>query len=313
MYNKLNYHKMKSGKIRFLHTEKELPNTLVRLGLKCNEKCLFCNVCENSDDKNGLKYVLSVVNSLPAGTRLSLSGGEPTVYDWLPGVIEYAAKRGIQTELQTNGIVLADEKKVAELKRAGLNYAFVSLHSHAAIIHDFLTNVKGSFDKCVKAVKNFNKHEIFVSVNPVLTTANYHNLEEYVSFVNDVLSVKVISLSVVQPRGRAENNKVLVPDYSMLGDEVEKALKKAKTLGIKIINPVCGLPLCVGGWQKYLSNCVEYAKGNNDIPFTEGKVKPKKCVECVLSKYCAGVWEEYLALYGDVALKPVNKIPKFYE
>ena len=39
-----------------------------------------------------------------------------------------------------------------------------------------------------------------------------------------------------------------------------------------------------------------------------GRLKTKKCKNCVLHKYCEGIWKEYFNRRGDEELKPIKKI-----
>jgi len=141
----------------------------------------------------------------------------------------------------------------------------------------------------------------------VLTTANYHGVADYVRFAGRRLGVRSISLSVVQPRGLALKNQALVPDYRVLNIPVRSAIKAARDEGVHIVNPVCGLPLCAGGWYRYPERCVEYSLGELGLPFTCPKVKAPACRKCAASAYCAGVWAEYPRLRGFGALKPLTK------
>lgn len=285
----------------------DLPNPVIRLGLACNEKCLFCNVPPESSEISGKEYAKKQILSAKPGSCVSLSGGEPTLYPFLLELVELAAKRGVVPELQTNAVLLSDASRVSQLAAAGLKIAFVSLHSHIAVIHDFLTGTKGSWEKGIFGIHNLVKAGIFVSVNTVLTSANYAGIADFSVFLSRRLNVKHLSLSVVQPRGRAWANNVLVPDYSLLEKPVRKALQIASSENLKIINPICGLPLCIGGWEDCPNQAMEYVQGCFNEKFCPGKIQVAKCCGCTAKKYCGGVWQEYYELRGDSALKPFSK------
>ena len=283
-----------------------IPRQVVRLGLACNEKCLFCKVPPDSGEAAGPAHTLRAIKAAGRGGRLSISGGEPTLCPQLARLIACAGKLGVDVELQTNGLRLAAAGEVEKLVSAGLRNAFVSLHSHIPLIHDFLTGVKGGHVKCVAAVRRLVANGVKVALNPVVTAANYRDLAGYVKFAAE-LGVQSISLSVVQPRGLALRNSALVPDYRKLRVPVRAALKAAAGAGIPVRNPICGLPLCVGGWHKYPDLCVEYSQGKLGLPFIEGKVKMPGCAKCAASAYCGGVWREYLVLRGAGALRPLRR------
>ena len=289
--------------------EKDLPNPVIRLGLACNEKCLFCNVPPESGEICGRQYAQDVISNAMPGSCVSISGGEPTLYSFLPDIIRTAAERGVATELQTNAVLLADPEKVKILAEAGLNQAFVSLHSHISRIHDFLTGLEGSWERCVVGIKNLRDAEIPVNINIVLTSVNYFGISDFIVFIARRLGVRLLSLSVVQPRKRAFKNKALVPDYSKLDNPVRIAVKVAEQEGLRLINPICGLPLCIGGWEKYLSLCTEYVQCCAGKKFCAGKIHAPKCKDCTAGKYCGGVWQEYYEIHGDSMLKPLSRLP----
>lgn len=291
------------------YDEKDLPNPVIRLGLACNEKCIFCNVPPESREISGEEYARRQIISAHPGSCVSFSGGEPTLYSFLPRLIEFAVERGIVPELQTNAVLLSDSEYVRKLADAGLKMAFVSLHSHIAGIHDFLTGVKGSWEKGICGIHNLLESGIHVSINAVISSVNYAHISDFVLFLSRRLGVRQLSLSVVQPRGRAWSNKAIVPDYSLLDKPVRNALKTADNEHLMIINPICGLPMCIGGWNEYRKLCTEYVQYCAGKKFCAGKIHAPKCKDCMAGKYCAGVWQEYYDLKGDSALKPFNETP----
>lgn len=286
-----------------------ISNPIVRLGLLCNEHCLFCNVPPESNEISGESYAKKSIMNLSPGTCVSISGGEPSLYSSLPDILYLARQRGIRTEIQTNAVLLADMKKVQALTEAGLNQAFVSLHSHISQIHDFLTGLKGSWVKSVMGIKNLLVSGIDVNINAVITTVNYSSISDFIIFLSRRLKIKTLSLSIVQPRNRAFKNKILVPKYSVLDEPVRRALTIAQEEGVRLINPICGLPMCIGGWENSPELCMEYMQGKQGQCFVAGKIHPQCCEKCKAIKYCAGVWKEYLYIHGASSLKPFKTFP----
>lgn len=300
--------------------EKNIPYKLLRLGLECNANCLFCNVPSESyplekmsteNAKREIAHLISADNEL----RMDISGGEPTLRKDLEELIQYARKKGAKIiQLQTNGILLSDRKYVRDLKSAGLDKAFVALHSSNPGIHEYLVGKKGSFARCIMGIRNLLDQGIEVVLNPVITTKNYKCLPDYIEFIKENFpQIKSMSLSVVQPRGRVKKNKYLVPRYRTISPYVRKALRAAKKYGLIVCNPFCGLPLCIGGWHRYLEHCAEYSENalRPEIKVMQrdsnlGKIKGIMCAECDLNNFCNGVWKEYIELYDFSDLSPVK-------
>lgn len=308
--------------------EENLPYSLLRLGLKCNANCLFCNVppefFEFSEEPSTQQAKKEIKNltKLNQQVRLSLTGGEPTLRLDLPELIKHAKENKIKIiEIQTNALILADEEYVRRLREAGLNKAFVGLHSHLPQIHDYLVGLRGAFRKCLAGIKNLIKEDIEVILNPVITTKSYKTLPGFVKFIKkEIPEVQCLSLSVVQPRGRAWINKEIVPRYRIISPYIEKALALGKRFGIIINNPYCGLPFCIGGWWRYLDQCVEFSekyleknKKNLIKSYTlpaADKIKSPKCLLCDLDEFCNGVWREYAQIHSLSDLTPIHLRPR---
>jgi len=301
--------------------KQNLPYKILRLGLTCNAKCLFCNVpaelfLSKEMSTHEAKAEIERLVSLNKGMKLDITGGEPTIRKDLPELVRYASRNGIKIiQVQTNGILLANKSYVKNLKAAGLNKVFVGLHSHIPKIHDYLVGLSGASKKCIQGIENSLESDIEVILNPVITTKSYKKLPNYIKFIKGNFSQVIsISLSVVQPRGRAWLNRYLVPRYGIIDPYIKEALRLGNKYKLIINNPYCGLPLCIGGWYKYLEQCVEYCENilkkrkiSGDISVSQDKIKAAHCAECDLNKFCNGVWREYSLFYPLSDLKPIRK------
>jgi len=304
--------RLNNGKKR--HDPREdVPYELVRLGYACNERCLFCNVeclpeerkLDDSVLRNAMKAAL--LSGGRPGARISISGGEPGLYKGLPALIKlFKSKQAERVEVQTNALCFADRALAVSAAAAGATSAFVSLHSHSAGVHDKLTGVKGAHARCLRGIDNLLSCGLEVVLNPVLCSHNYRGAGKYLAFVVARFpEIKTISLSVVQPRGRVRANRRLVPDYADISRYVSAALSYAEKAGMTVNNPICGLPLCVGGWHERMDRCVESSLSKINLRQSNGKVQPPLCSSCSVRGYCGGVWSEYLGIHGMSGLKPV--------
>ncbi len=285
---------------------------LLRLGLGCNAACLFCNV---PWEQGGFPLRMSTQEAKRAilgisscAERLDLSGGEPTLRPDLEELISRARASGIKiVELQTNGILLR-RPRIKALRLAGLTHAFVGLHSQNPKLHDFLVRFPGAFKACLEAVRGLLEEGLEVTLNPVVTALSFRLLPGYMEFAARALpGLASVSLSVVQPHGRAWRNRFLLPRYGELSPFVELALEKAGSLGLLVNNPYCGLPLCIGGWHRRLSSCVEYCEAELGRKEDAMKFHPQACSACFLRSRCGGVWRDYPALHPLCDLRPVPR------
>ena len=279
---------------------------LLRLTMACNERCPFCNV-PAEDYRPTLtppwEMVAEQLEAFVASGQktLTISGGEPTLLRRrLLRLIGEAQDAGVPfVELQTNAILI-DAPYAAALAEKGLTSAFVSLLSDVPALHDELAGLEGAYHRCLRGIDAMLDAGIRVTLNPVLARQTEGRLVDFISFVARRLPrVRSISLSAVQPHGRAANTPELMPDYAVLGPQVPVARRAAADHGIELLNPYCGLPLCIG-WSEGLDNCVEAiearAGGWQARPGIDNqgdKSHGAPCAPCALRAWCGGAWHAY--------------------
>jgi glycosyltransferase involved in cell wall biosynthesis/phenylacetate-coenzyme A ligase PaaK-like adenylate-forming protein/MoaA/NifB/PqqE/SkfB family radical SAM enzyme len=87
--------------------------------------------------------------------RLDISGGEPTLYKNLIGLIKAGKEYGWYINLNTNGSLI-NEDYAKRLIDAGLDSVSISIYSAVPQIHDEMRNCEGLWKKATEAVKTFN-------------------------------------------------------------------------------------------------------------------------------------------------------------
>ncbi len=301
--------------------ESHLTKGLVRLTMVCNERCPFCNV--PAEDFPAAPTPEEVIDGQIAallaegGRTLTISGGEPTLLRRrLLNTIRRARAAGVPlVELQTNAILISPDYAAA-MAEAGLTSAFVSLLSHVAEHHDLLAGLDGAFPRCLAGLDALLAAGVRVTLNPVLAAPTQTLLPDYLRFVAERLpGVRSVSVSAVQPHGRARANLHLLPDYALLGPAVREAQGLASALGIELLNPYCGLPLCVG-WADAQDRSVEALEAEIggaralNIQNEHNKRQGAPCLRCALRTRCGGAWVEYWAERGGSGLEaPLRAAP----
>lgn len=309
----------------------EYINNILRLGLSCNEKCVFCNVVpQNTPIPHKIPLAEAKARIREFSNRrnieLSFSGGEPTIWRKdLLHLIAYAKKKGIKRiQIQTNATLITKDYAKA-FKKAGLTSAFVSFHSHIKEINDKLTGLKNSYEMVLEGIKNLISEHVRVTINTVINKLNYKHFPGFVIFIkNRFEEVELISLAVMQPFGMAEKNIHLLPRYSEIKPYIAKGISWARRNNIRIDNHYCGLPLCF--WDNSnLEESIEYnenrylrLKGNDFAPdekvmlVQNGKVQTSYCFNCYLKNFCNGVWKAYVDYYGSKDVKPIKESLKWW-
>ncbi len=293
---------------------------LLRLTMACNERCPFCNVPVEryrrpTPPQEEVQAELQRFLDAEEQT-LTISGGEPTLLrKRLLALVAQARAGGIsQVELQTNA-VLIDDAFAQALAAAGLTSAFVSLLSDAPELHDTLAGLPGAWPRCLAGIDALLEAGVAVTLNPVIARQTEGRLVAYVRFVAERLPrVKTISLSAVQPHGRAAADPSLMPDYAVLAGQVPAARRAAAGAGITLVNPYCGLPLCIG-WRDDLERCVEAAEAQDGgwrwrpgVDNQGDKSHGEPCRRCALQPWCGGAWHAYWTARSGAGIAPPAEV-----
>jgi MoaA/NifB/PqqE/SkfB family radical SAM enzyme len=297
--------------------ESHATKGLLRLTMACNEQCPFCNVPQE-DYKRPTPDLSDTETELAGfierGDRtLTISGGEPTLLrKRLLGLCVKARAGGVLfIEVQTNAILI-DQDYAQDLANAGVTSAFVSLLSHVPEHHDTLAGLEGAFEKCLQGIDSLLDSGIRVTLNPVTARLTQTLVCEYIDFVATRLPrVRSVSMSAVQPHGRARDRTDLLPDYDILAEEIRNARSRAKSHEIELINPYCGLPLCVG-WEDGLDVSVEAIEATIDstaqgLDNHGNKDHGPPCMDCTLRSRCGGAWHSYWSTRGGAGIHPPSK------
>ena len=317
---------------KLINLKKEGQRFYLSLSEECNENCLFCVLKGENVGKIGnltTEEAKEILDDLK-GTNLSLqiTGGEPTIREDLPEIINYAVKKGIKNmTIITNAVELADMIKTRKIIESAspteINFS-VSLHSHKKDVSEFLTGSKNTFEKTIKGIENLIKLNKKVNLYHIITSKNYMDLEDFITFIHDKFpEIKHITLSYVFPQGNALKNKWIFPKLSDIEPHMYNAFKIMKKYGIEFDFSSCGtFPLCyVRGFEKLVieglvkdekeviglksANVFHEFEMTNPEWEEQYKTKNPSCSFCIFNKFCRGVWKEYSKLYGLSELRPI--------
>lgn len=166
---------------------------------------------------------------------VTFTGGEPTLRDDLPELLQYAQDKGIVTGLVTNGRRLKDKDYVKALEKVGLDFVQVTLESHRAEVHDKMTAAKGSWKETVQGIKNAVATQIYVTTNTTLSKYNVDDFFETVKFIKG-LGVAGFGCNSLIYSGKANkiSDEFAVPLETLKG-MLPKVKDKANQLGLKFL------------------------------------------------------------------------------
>jgi MoaA/NifB/PqqE/SkfB family radical SAM enzyme len=215
----------------------------------CNLKCRFCWTRSKERVRNCQydrtltnKRLLEIVHEAArlGAKEWEIAGG------WEPMVKPYTVfkmmilikKYGMYGSITTNG-TLFTKNMIKKLVEIGWDRILFSLEGPDAETHDYLTQVKGSFEREIRNIKLFKewkerlgKEKPFYSIHSVLTNKNYNKLEEMIELGNELGcdGVNFEPLMVWSKEG--EKLKLNKKQREKLKISIERALKKARELKI---------------------------------------------------------------------------------
>lgn len=167
----------------------------------CNEVCVHCYQVQGKKGEMTTEQVFSVLDDLAdAGVLiLTISGGEATLRSDFLDIVRYARERKFLIRLFTNGLRM-DDRLARELAHLGVETVEISLYSHLAETHDFVTGVPGSFDKTVAGIRALVRYGVPVVVKTPVMSVNEHHIEAYRAFVADLGALLRMSSGDMLPR-----------------------------------------------------------------------------------------------------------------
>ncbi len=164
---------------------------------------------------------------------VTFTGGEPTLREDLPDLLQYVQNKGIVAGLVTNGRRLKDKNYVKTLEKVGLDFVQVTLESHRSEVHDLMTGTKGSWKETVAGIKNVIPTRIYATTN---TTLSKHNAEEFLETVNFIKQLGVAGFgcnSLIYSGKAQEIGDKFAVSIETLKKLLPQVREKANQLGLK--------------------------------------------------------------------------------
>ena len=189
------------------------------LTYRCNNNCAHCyNARARNFPELSTRDWFEILDHLweLRIPHIVFTGGEPTLREDLPDLIQHAEKNGQITGLNTNGIRLADMDFVKKLVDAGLDHVQITLESHLPEIHDLMVRHNGAWEQTVAGVRNVLQTRLYVMTNTTMLSHNSPVIPDTLQFLAD-LGLPTVGLNALIYSGRGKyvgtglNEKDLMP------------------------------------------------------------------------------------------------------
>ncbi|XOB40303.1 MAG: radical SAM protein [Candidatus Nealsonbacteria bacterium] len=311
---------------------KKTKKTVIITGYRCNNRCRFCMEADKRDipAKTSLEIEQEMLKAHKRGTDyLELIGGEMTIRPDIVRLINFAKGLGFSTiMMSTNGRMYSYPELTESIFKAGLNSLVFSIHGHTPELHDWLTQVPGSFLQLKKGVRNVQRIskrlglDIHIGSNTTIVEQNYKFLPQIGEYIRSLDIADSEFIFVDCNEGGAYNNFYeFVPQISKIAEYVHKCLDIGKRDHLRHWH-VRYVPLCyfrdyldqISELQEVVTFHTEHIAPDFYNPHVEksrriaGRLKTEKCKGCKLYNECEGIWKVYLERYGDEELEPVKNL-----
>lgn len=276
----------------------------------CNNHCIYCQFRRMRNKNHYLdtaQFKAKLDFLYDDNTReVVFSGGEFLLRKDALEIIAYAKDKGFESiVVMTNGIAISYEDYLKKLTEAGVTSFVVTLNSHKASLHDFITENKGSFDKAINAIENLQREKVNFVVRNLIIEQNYKELYRLGEFLFKK-KIKNVEFVFTRPFGNCQDRfKALVPKISDVIPYLIRAIEFSRQnflSGWKVI----GVPYCLlRGYDDIIAE-----DSYIEETIKEDFEKIESCGECAYNKDCKGLWKGYLEAIGKDELSPIKDSPE---
>lgn len=304
-------------------------NLQFELSSRCNERCIHCyipNEKKNHGEDMPPQKVKELIDEYAemGGIHITFSGGEAFLHKDLLELVRYSREKDMKVSILSNLIAVTD-KQVEKLQELNISLIQVSLYSMDPEKHDYITKVKGSFERTKRVIEKLVAADIPVQISCPVMKANldgYEKVLEYAkalkikaecdfimmarsdldkSNLSNRLSLeeteRILRTIIENDDNYKENTLQQIPISDRINFDLESYLKE----------PICGVgydSCCVAangdiypcsGWGGYVLGNV-YTQSLRDIWVNSPKAKQLRkitrasfpqCVSCEARDYCS--------------------------
>lgn len=298
----------------------QLTNLHLEIISKCNERCIHCYIPHDSKVSQMDIEVFDSILKQCVDMRvlnLTLSGGEPMLHKEFSNFLRKCRENDFSVNVLTN-LTLVNDEIIDEMKMNPLLSVQVSLYSMDPIIHDEITQVKGSFNKTINAILELIKNDIPLQISCPIMKQNKNSYTEVKKWAERQKIHVGDDYGIIAEYNHMTENlscrlsineiKELI-NYKIKNDsnyleQIEMAAeKKENIVATDPVCTVCRSTICIDdkgnvypceGWQDYVVGNVK-EDSLNDIWDNSKKVQYlrsiqnqdfPKCVKCPDRKYC---------------------------
>jgi MoaA/NifB/PqqE/SkfB family radical SAM enzyme len=204
------------------------PIIQLQYDYRCNMKCSFCSIQKMQNKKRRSLNPIDVKNICNQADELGLyriviTGGEPTIIKDLEEIVQAIDTKRFFINMDSNGYLL-NEDKIKYLKKIGIDRIQLSIDNLYPEDHDSFRCIKGSHERCMKAVDYCINNNMGIFIQTVVTKQRLHSKEfiDFIEYFNNKGVMVFITFS--KPVGLFENHldEMINEDDLRFEEELEK-------------------------------------------------------------------------------------------
>jgi len=226
---------LKNIEILYRRNKINPPNFVVWDSTKrCNLDCIHCGSQENQQKELNTKEIEDVLDQLASfGVRnFQITGGEPLLREDFIEVVNYAAKKGLNTSFASNGYYI-DEDKVKSVSKANVSLIQISIDGIKEV-HNSIRKNQESFDKAINAIELLKKHsDAKIGVSTVVMPQNIDTLGQLEGTLIS-LNIDFWNIGTVMPVGKAKDNTSLFLSKEQFSCLMRFIIDSKKAINIEI-------------------------------------------------------------------------------
>ncbi len=185
-----------------LETEWQVPLSAgIEISDRCNEVCVHCYQEQGRKGELSYEQLCRVLDELASmGVFLiTLSGGEATLRKDFLQIVGYARSKGFAVRVFTNGLTMTRALAQA-LAAHAVQMVEITVYSTRAATHDFVTGVRGSWERTVAGVRHLVEAGVAVTMKTPVMSVNEGELDDYAAFAAELGAEYSVSPTEMMPR-----------------------------------------------------------------------------------------------------------------